>query len=206
MAVAAFALVLYAPGYLLAWVVDLFGFRRRSLAERSCWAMVCSFGLMPIMAYLAGRVVGLGPLCWVLMAVGIVTLILIFRSVPQGPKLRASAGTQGTGEAVALRDSATKRHSGVAVVDTRKVAGGGACGGVGRVCSGASLVDLQVGKRLYFSVAMFDQSYRVAFTDAVARTGVPPANPLYFARPRGTNALLLLLVCAVRGRDEDCRE
>jgi hypothetical protein len=44
-----------------------------------------------------------------------------------------------------------------------------------------SLVDLQVGKKLYFSVVLFDQSYRVAFTDAVARTGVPPANPLYFA-------------------------
>ena len=43
-----------------------------------------------------------------------------------------------------------------------------------------SLVDLQVGHRLYFSVVEDDQSYRVAFTNAVMRTGVPPANPLYF--------------------------
>ncbi len=43
------------------------------------------------------------------------------------------------------------------------------------------LTDAQVSHKLYFSVVMADQSYRIAFTDAVARTGVPPANPLYFA-------------------------
>lgn len=43
------------------------------------------------------------------------------------------------------------------------------------------LTDLQVGHKLFFSVVMADQSYRVAFTDAVLRTGVPPANPLYFS-------------------------
>jgi hypothetical protein len=44
-----------------------------------------------------------------------------------------------------------------------------------------SLVDIQVGHKLYVSVVEYDQSYRVAFTDSVLRTGVPPANPLYFA-------------------------
>jgi hypothetical protein len=43
-----------------------------------------------------------------------------------------------------------------------------------------SLVDIQVGHKLYFSVVLDDQTYRVAFTDSVLRTGVPPANPLYF--------------------------
>jgi hypothetical protein len=43
-----------------------------------------------------------------------------------------------------------------------------------------SLVDIQVGHKLYFSVVLEDQTYRVAFTDSVLRTGVPPANPLYF--------------------------
>jgi hypothetical protein len=43
-----------------------------------------------------------------------------------------------------------------------------------------SLVDLQVGHKLYFSVVEDDQSYRVAFTNAVLRAGVPPINPLYF--------------------------
>lgn len=43
------------------------------------------------------------------------------------------------------------------------------------------LTDFQIGHKLYFSVVMADQSYRIAFTQAVARTGIPPANPLYFA-------------------------
>jgi hypothetical protein len=43
------------------------------------------------------------------------------------------------------------------------------------------LVDVQIGHKLYFSVVLSDQSYRIAFTDAVVRTGIPPANPLYFA-------------------------
>lgn len=45
----------------------------------------------------------------------------------------------------------------------------------------ASLVDIQVGHKLYFSVVEVDQTYRVAFTNSVLHTGVPPANPLYFA-------------------------
>lgn len=44
-----------------------------------------------------------------------------------------------------------------------------------------SLADIQIGHKLYFSVVEFDQSYRVAFTDTVMRSGVPPANPLYFS-------------------------
>ena len=43
------------------------------------------------------------------------------------------------------------------------------------------LVDFQTGHKLFFTVAMADESYRIAFIDAVARTGVPPANPLYFS-------------------------
>lgn len=42
------------------------------------------------------------------------------------------------------------------------------------------LVDIATGKRLYLSVTIFDHSMRTAFVDAVMRTGVPPANPLYW--------------------------
>jgi hypothetical protein len=43
------------------------------------------------------------------------------------------------------------------------------------------LIDLQVGTKLFYSVVLADQSYRVALTDTIVRTGLPPANPLYFA-------------------------
>jgi hypothetical protein len=42
------------------------------------------------------------------------------------------------------------------------------------------LVDIGVGSRLYFSVTVFDHALRTAFVDAVMRTGVPPANPLFW--------------------------
>ena len=150
-AVAAFALVLYGPGYALAWAVDLFRFRRRSMAERSCWAIACSFGVMPVVEYLIGHLAGLSALCWASVAMTLVTTVLLI--------------AQRTAPAWQRRDRWLT--AGLAVVWTAFVV--------------LSLVEWQVGKRLYFSVAMFDQSYRVAFTDAVARTGVPPANPLYFA-------------------------
>lgn len=43
-----------------------------------------------------------------------------------------------------------------------------------------SLVDLGVTNRLWMSVVSYDHSVRTAFAGAVMRTGVPPANPLYW--------------------------
>ncbi len=44
----------------------------------------------------------------------------------------------------------------------------------------AALIDVGVGDRLYLSVTVFDHALRTAFVDAVMRTGVPPANPLFW--------------------------
>lgn len=44
----------------------------------------------------------------------------------------------------------------------------------------ASLIDVAIGNRLYLSVTVFDHALRSAFVDSAMRTGVPPANPLYF--------------------------
>lgn len=43
-----------------------------------------------------------------------------------------------------------------------------------------SLVDLQVGHHLYFSGSSYDHSLRTEFTHSISRTGVPPANPLFY--------------------------
>ncbi len=149
-AIAAFALVLYAPGYLLALALNLFNFRRKSGAEQICWAVSLSFGAMPIIAYLAGRTIGLGAICWLSVCAGLTVTLLscMGRSRSTWPR------------------------------SNRWLVAGLTFGWIAFVI--VSLVEIQVGKRLYFSVAMFDQSYRVAFTEAVARTGLPPANPLYF--------------------------
>ena len=41
------------------------------------------------------------------------------------------------------------------------------------------LVDLQVGHQLYMSLAIYDHGMRIAWTESVLRTGVPPTNTLY---------------------------
>lgn len=44
----------------------------------------------------------------------------------------------------------------------------------------ASMIDLQWGSRLYYSVISFDYTLRVAITSAITRAGIPPPNPYFF--------------------------
>jgi hypothetical protein len=150
-AVLAFAVVLYAPGYVFAYAADLYGFRQMGFSERSVWATACSFCILPILGHIVGRIAGLDGLCWLLTAFLAGALLLLWR--------RRAAST-----------SPPERRA-----ETALVLGGWI------VFVLLMLVDFQVGHKLYFSVVVADQSYRIAFTDAVVRTGVPPANPLYMA-------------------------
>jgi hypothetical protein len=149
-AVCAFSLLFYSPGYLLAYAANLFGFRERAFGERSLWAIACSFAVSPILAYLIGRSAGLNAISWMFAATAVLALMLIF--------LRG-------------KRQWSRRDRWVTALL--------ACGWIAYVLF--TLVDFQHGNKLFFSVVMADQSYRVAFTDAVVRSGVPPANPLYFA-------------------------
>jgi hypothetical protein len=150
-AVLAFTLVFFAPGYLVAYGTDLFQFRRMGFAERSVWSIATSFCVVPIVAYLTGRVMGLTGVCWALEGCAVASLWAMWRS----------------------------RHSQPWAIGERRYTAWIALGWIAFVL--LMLVELQAGKRLYFSVVMADQSYRIAFTDAVMRTGIPPANPLYYA-------------------------
>ncbi len=44
----------------------------------------------------------------------------------------------------------------------------------------ASMIDLQSGSRLYYSVISHDYTLRVAITSAITRAGIPPPNPYFF--------------------------
>jgi len=151
LAVLAFAAVLYVPGYLLAYATNLFQFRRMKLVERSLWAIACSFCVMPIAAYLVGRSFGLTGIAWLLIFCTVATLPLF------------------------VRKNARQGWSRRDIFATALVA----CGWTAFVL--LMLVDFQSGHKLFFTVVMADESYRIAFIDAVVRTGVPPANPLYYA-------------------------
>ena len=150
--VAAFAPVLFAPGYCVAWTCNLLGFRSRPTWERIAWGVALSFGLMTIAAVELGRYASLSAPCWLagLCAVGALAILIVeFSKRPRG--LASSWGLLGAG---------------IALVWVLFVV--------------FELVDVAVGDRLYLNVTIYDHALRAAFVDAVQRTGVPPANPLYW--------------------------
>jgi hypothetical protein len=148
--VVAFAPVLLAPGYCLAWVADLFGFCKHALGERLAWSVAVSFGVMPIITVELAKYMSFSAVCWVAGLCGVICI-------------------------------------GLLVSDARKAATQSKATWLGAGISGAwilfviaALVDIGIGNKLYLSVTVFDHSLRTAFVDAVTRTGVPPANPLYW--------------------------
>ncbi len=152
--VAAFAAVLLAPGYCLAWACNLLGFRARALGERLAWGVALSFGCMTIIAVLLGKYLSLAAVCWL---AGICAL-----------------GCAG----IMAREAWPRRHSTGLANKWRLIGTGIAAAWILFVIF--ELVDVGVGSRLYFSVTVFDHALRTAFVDAVLRTGVPPANPLFW--------------------------
>jgi hypothetical protein len=150
--VAAFAAVLFAPGYCLAWAFDLLGFRRRAVGEQLASATALSFAVVTISAVELGKYVSLSAVCWLagLCAIGFVAIV--------------------------LRDFLQRRPGSIS---------GRNWLGVGIAAAWilfvvVELVDFGIGDRLYLSVTVLDNSLRTAFVDAVMRTGVPPANPLFW--------------------------
>ena len=145
-----FACLLFAPGYLLAISLDLFGFRTCGLLERVAWAVGLSFAISPIIGVLVGRMGSLGAVGILFEAVACLTFLLLAVGY-RGLRLHFDRDIL----AVALFVS-----FGIAIVL-------------------GSLVDIQQGNRLYLSVSVLDQAFRVAFTNGIAHTGIPPMNPLY---------------------------
>lgn len=148
---ALFALFAFAPGYTVGWLSNVFAFRRRRLATRVAAAVPLSIGVMPIAAYLLWRC--WLPLVWVVFgACGAACVVLLAR------------------DARALGLRLTRAGWGVL-----GIAAGWLVGGT------LSLVDWQFGDRLYFPFSSYDRMTRTAFAAALARDGVPPHNPFFFA-------------------------
>jgi len=156
--IALFPLFLLAPGYAIAGLTDLLGFRRSSLNQKLGLSLLISIAICPIATYLLSRF-GSFVLVWIAYgAAWAVVLTLLVKSVWE--QRRSS-----------LRLSLSVSRSTV-------IAGAIALAWV--LFAVASLIDIQVGHRLYFSVVDADHAARAAVTDAITRTGVPPANPSYF--------------------------
>lgn len=155
---AGFSAILLAPGYLVGLLLDLFQFRSRSFLERMAWAVALSFAVSPILAVLLGWLVPLGLVAMVFWLV---------------------AGAAATAMVVQRRGFRISWNRYTVLLLLFVIAGITVVVG--------SLVDIQQGNRLYLSVSVLDQAYRVAFTNGIFHTGIPPLNPLY--RAGGTSPM-----------------
>jgi hypothetical protein len=150
--VVAFAPVLLAPGYCLAWGTNLFGFRRRLMSERLAWSVALSFGIMAIVSVELASLASLTAVCWLAAICAAGSVAIVAWEVWKQP------------------------HP---VAGNRRLIGAG-IGTAWVVFVVLELVDFGIGTHLYLSVTIFDHALRTAFVDSVIRTGVPPANPLYW--------------------------
>ncbi len=146
-----FGLFAFAPGYTFGWLANVLQFRRRRLATRLAAAVPLSVGLVPIVTYYLWR--WWLPLVWTACGVwGAACVVLLVRDFRDSRLRLSRAGWL------------------VLAIAT------------GWLVVGAfSLVDLQIGNRLYFSFVSYDYTTRTAFTAALSRGGIPPQNPFFFA-------------------------
>ena len=151
--VVAFAAVLLAPGYCVGWACDVLGFRGRTVGERLAWGVALSFGGMTLVSVLLAKYLSLTAVCGL---AGVCALGFVGIAAWEA-WLRRKVGCAGQWNRVGVW---------VAAAWVLFVVG--------------ELVDVGMGGRLYFSVTVFDHALRTAFVDAVARTGVPPVNPLFW--------------------------
>jgi hypothetical protein len=158
LAIPAFFPALVCTGYLAAWFTNLQGFRQRSLLERFFWSVPLSIAVSSIASVLIGRFLSLAAVVAFFLASGAIWLFILGREWLQlrhsGSKLKI--GWQPLGSIAAM----------MAITWI--------------VVAILSLVDFQSNQRLYMSVTAVDHAPRVNWTDSVLRTGVPPANPLYY--------------------------
>ena len=148
-AICLFALFALVPGFAVAWLTDLFEFRRRTPAFRVALSIPLSIALCPAGTYLAGRFGSMAAV-WAIYGISwIYALVIAARHFRGGAWLPAKSwvvfAILGTWAVIVL----------------------------------FSLIDLQVGARDWFPSAAFDYSIRAQFINSVGATGIPPANPFF---------------------------
>jgi hypothetical protein len=146
-----FALMLLLPGYAVGWVADICQFRSRGVREQLAWSVALSFGVSPIVIVALVWLFGIDFAAVSIVVIAVGTVVLAWRS----KRIIDLNRRQLTFSAL------------LALAWTALVL--------------LSLTDLGVHNRLWMSVTSYDFAVRAPFVSAVAHTGVPPANPLYWA-------------------------
>jgi len=145
------------PGFVAGWLTNVLDFRHRRSVTRMLLSLTFSISLMPILTYLVARwlsfsvVWGFYAITWAVLAGIGIRHVRQLRGSLLHSLLRISSPLQ-VSLAIAL---------------------------FWIVVATLSLIDLEIGNRLYFSVTTYDYTKNISVTDAITRTGVPPVNPSF---------------------------
>lgn len=146
-----FPLVIVFPGYVLGWALDLFDFRLRQPFVRLGIGLVLSFAVSPIVLHLASSLLSFNFALLTLAGFAAAFIGIILKE-----KFNSTSETKRN----------IKLFLGIGMGWTAFVI--------------LSLINIQWGNQLFFSVTSFDQTTRVAIIEAMTRTGIPPINPSYY--------------------------
>lgn len=149
-----FSLVGFFPGYALGWLLDVLRFRSRTLPFRLAISVPLSISIGPIMSYFVGRWVSMTAVWAIYAVLCVCALLLAVR------ELRS-------------RCHAIERPSKQQLQVLALIA-------AWIVIAVLSLADMQIGRRLYFSVIGLDYCVRTAFTNAISTSGLPAHSPFFF--------------------------
>ncbi len=146
---AAFSMLFLPPGFLVAFLLDIFGFRRQSRAVQALWSLCLSVPLALLLAEGLGRWLPSAAVLWVflLLAVGATALF--------------AAGWR-TGRPRAPKGTSLLLLAGLAVC----------------LYTPFATLDVDVGSRVFAPSVITDWSVRLPMIAAAERHGVPPLNPL----------------------------
>ncbi len=140
---------MFAPGYVAGWALNLFEFRQRRPILRLILAVPLTIAVCPMLSYLLVRF--LEPGLWVFYIVMFAASVLLLAK-----------------EARRVQLWSISKHIWVAL----------GLMALWAVAAIGSMVDLQIGDKLYPPIVAYDHSVRTALTVAIARH-VPPNNPFF---------------------------
>jgi hypothetical protein len=144
--------VAFLPGYALGHLTDVLRFRSRTTAFQLAASAPISIAIGPIVAYTVGLWLSLTAVWVIFSALSIYALYRIARGARDG-----SFNVRGV-----------KLPAFAGLIS------------VWLLIALLSLVDLQIGRRLYFSIIAFDYAVRTEFTQAISTYGIPAQNPFNF--------------------------
>jgi len=138
-----------APGYVAGWALNLFEFRQRRPILRFILAVPVTIAICPMLSYLLARFLRAG--LWTFYAIVFVACAVLVAKQVRRERLRP-----------------VSKYVCVALCVLA----------LWGMVATASLVDLQIGNKLYPPIVAYDHAVRTAMTAAIA-SHIPPSNPFF---------------------------